>query len=175
MGSNMQPSTDSPPRLELKKQSTPNPKPTLTTIELEQLDSGAWRATQLGVDLVGRGSNPAGRSPTTADSSPRPSTNRVRARRSKKARPRSGAIASDSRCRTAVAYRPPRASRPTGYARSGSTSCPCRPPRCACWCLGRPRAWCCRRQCAYPPSPDGSNGALADRDACARVRLGLVP
>jgi hypothetical protein len=31
---------------------------TPTTIDLEHLDSGAWRATQPGVGLVGRGANP---------------------------------------------------------------------------------------------------------------------
>lgn len=51
MGLDMQPPRDS------NRQSTPK-QSTLTTIDLEQIDSGVWRATQPGVALVGRGANP---------------------------------------------------------------------------------------------------------------------
>jgi hypothetical protein len=37
---------------------TRHPTPTPTTIDLERLEDGHWRATQPGVGLVGRGANP---------------------------------------------------------------------------------------------------------------------
>ncbi len=41
-----------------RTESPTQPQSKSTTIALEQLDSGAWRATQPGVDLAGRGANP---------------------------------------------------------------------------------------------------------------------